>query len=305
MRPLDPVISRRDLERRHAALVDLRRYLALQEREFEQRRAQVQAFAERYQAQFGPLYRELSALEAQLRSATHSLIDTMRRHGIELRLPDPAAQSRAANTQGALLSQMPQLARAARFEGLPAAEPLPTVPVGADINQWAPPTLKMLYRRAAMRMHPDRAGCDAERPEREQRMMAVNAAFAASDRQALEALLLAAGDEPSAVHGGNAQALRNWLASCEDLVQGRLRLVAGYLEAVGNHSLGRLCEQVTQAESRGLDPMGLMAFKLREQIAERRKELYIGQRVKPDSSLAQAFLHQRAQRVGLGLELAH
>jgi hypothetical protein len=302
MRPLDPVISRRDLERRHAALADLRRYLALQEREFEQRRRQVQDFAERYQATFGPLYQELSALETQLRSATHSLIDTMRRHGIELRLPDPAAQPRgAASTQGALLSQMPQLARTARFEGLPVAEPLPPVPVGADITQWAPPTLKMLYRRAAMRLHPDRAGCDAERPEREQRMMAVNAAFAASDRQALEALLLAAGDEPGSVHGGNAQALRNWLASCEDLVQARLRLVASYLEAVSSHSLGRLCEQVTQAESRGLDPMGLMAFKLREQIAERRKELYIGQRVKPDSSLAQAFLHQRAQRAGLGL----
>jgi len=297
MRPLDPVISRRDLERRHAALTDLRRYLALQERDFEHRRRQVQAFAERYQALFGPLYQELSALETQLRTATHTLLDTMRRQGIELRLPDPAEQPRGA-PQGALLSQMPQLARTARFEGLPPAEALPPVPVGADISQWAPPTLKMLYRRAAMRLHPDRASSDAERPGREQSMMAVNAAFAASDRQALEALLLAAGDDPSTVHGGNAQALRNWLASCEDLVQARLRLVATYLEAVTTHSLGRLCEQVTQAESRGLDPMGLMAFKLRDQIAERRKELYIGQRVKPDSSLAQAFLHQRAQRGG-------
>ncbi|XHS79114.1 J domain-containing protein [Burkholderiaceae bacterium UC74_6] len=298
MRPLDPVISRRDLERRHAALTDLRRYLALQEREFEHRRRQVQDFAERYQALFGPLYQELSALDTQLRTATHTLIDTMRRHGIELRLPEPSTQARTASTQGALLSQMPQLARTARFEGLPPAEALPPVPVGADISQWAPPTLKMLYRRAAMRLHPDRAGSDVERPEREQLMMAVNAAFAASDRQALETLLLAAGDEPSTVHGGNAQALRNWLASCEDLVQARLRLVASYLEALSNHSLGRLCEQVTQSESRGLDPMGLMAFKLREQIAERRKELYIGQRVKPDSSLAHAFLHQRAQRGG-------
>jgi hypothetical protein len=301
MRSLEPLISRRDLERRHAALTDLRRYLVLQEREFERKRAQVQEFAERYQALFGPLYMELSTLESQLRTATHTLMDTMRRHGIELRLPRAEPQPAAATAKGgALLTQMPQLAHAARFEGLPPTEPLPPVPVGADIAHWAPPTLKMLYRRAAMRVHPDRAASDAERPHREQRMMVVNAAYAANDRQALEALLLSEGDDPTTVHGGNAHALRNWLAVCEEKVQARLRLVASYLEAVGNHSLGRLCEQVTQAESRGLDPMGLMAFKLREQIVERRKELYIGERIKPDSSLAHAFLHQRAQRVGLG-----
>ena len=295
MHSLDPVISRRELERRHAALVDLRRYLALQEQEFHQQRAQVQAFAERYEALLGPLYQELFALESQLRTATHALIATMRQHGIELRLPEPAPQAQQGNE---LQTQMPGLAQMARLEGLPPAEALPPVPVGADIGQWAPPTLKMLYRRAAMRLHPDRAATDAERPEREQQMMKVNAAFAACDRQSLEALLLAAGEDPSAVHGGNAAALRNWLGHCEALVQSRLRVVASYMDALVSQSMYRLWQTVSQAEDRGIDPMGLMALRLREQLVERRKELYIGQRLKPDSSLARAFLHQRALRAG-------
>ena len=300
MPSLDPVISRRELERRHAALQDLRRYLALQEQEFRTQREQVQAFAERYQALLGPLYEELFALESQLRTATNALITTMREHGIELRLPS-TQQAAPQQGGGELQSQMPGLAQMARLEGLPPAEALPPVPVGADIGQWAPPTLKMLYRRAAMRLHPDRAASDAERPEREQQMMVVNAAFAASDRQTLEALLLAAGEEPSAIHGGNASALRNWLAHCESLVQARLRLVASYREALGGQSMYRLWQTVSQAEDRGIDPMGLMAMRLREQLVERRKELYIGQRLKPDSSLAKAFLHQRAVRAGQGL----
>ncbi|MBV8500690.1 MAG: J domain-containing protein [Paucibacter sp.] len=293
----NPVISRRELERRHAGLLDMRRYLAQQEQEFNARRLAVQAFAERYQAMFGPLYKELGYLDSQLRTTTHALIKTLRLRGIELRLPEPPA----APIGGQLQTQMPQLTQMVRVEGLPSADTLPPVPQGADISQWAPPTLKMLYRRAAMRAHPDRAGADAERDEREQRMMAVNAAFAAHDRQALEAILLEAGEDPAKVTGGNIQALCNWLAHCEERVQARLRLVNSYRSALDGQGMCKLWQSVSQAESRGLDPMSFMAFKLREQIAERRKELYIALRVKPESSLARAFLHQRAARVGASL----
>jgi len=290
-----PLITRRELERRHTALLDLRRYLARQEREFEERREQVQAFTERYRALFGPLYEELGALEMQLRTATHALMATLRSRGIELRLPDAPPKA------GQLQTQMPQLAHLARFEGLPASTPLPPVPVGADISQWAPPTLKLLYRRAAMRLHPDRGGAaltDTERARREQQMMAVNAAYAASDRAGLEAMLLASGEDLGKVAGGNAEALRNWLIHCEERVQARLRVVNGHMSALSEHSMCRLWLTVSQAEARGLDPMALMALKLREQIAERRKEVYISERLKPESSLTRAFLFQRAARAG-------
>jgi len=293
-----PVISRSELERRHAGLLDMRRYLAQQEQEFAARRTAVRAFSERYQALFGPLFLELGTLDSQLRTTTNDLINTLRLRGIELRLPEPAAVPPPA---GQLQAQMPQLAHTARLEGLPPDEPLPIVPQGADIAGWAPPTLKMLYRRAAMRLHPDRAANDADRAEREQQMMAVNAAFAAHDRHALEALLFRVGEDPGKITGGNIQALCNWLAHCEERVQARLRLVNSYMSALSNQSMCKLWHSVSLAESRGLDPLNLMAFGLREQIVERRKELYIAQRVKPESSLARAFLHQRAAQAAQNL----
>ena len=49
------------------------------------------------------------------------------------------------------------------------------------------------------------------------------------------------------------------------------------------------------------DPLAIMANRLRAQITERRQELYIGQRLQPESSMAEAFLRQRQQRLGGGI----
>lgn len=292
MSPHTPAITRHDLERRHAALTDLRRYLVRQEQDFEAQRSRVHAFGERYLTSLDPLYKELSALERQLCRTASQLLDNLRQRGIDPNLPPtpPTAQIQVQGLPPKLLLPL---------SGLPPAAPLPPVPAAADFAQWAPPSLKMLYRRAAMRLHPDRARDDAERQIREQQMMAVNAAYAAGERWRLEAMLLAAGEEPAKVSGGNAEALLNWLAHCEFLVQGRLRLVNEYLQALQAHGMFKLWQSTSQAEARGLDPVQMMALRLRTQIAERRKELYISERIKPESSLARAFLHQRAERVGI------
>jgi hypothetical protein len=289
-------ITRHDLERRHAALGDLRRYLVQQEQEFNERRGQVLAFVDRYLACLGPLYRELGELESQLRLATDQLMALLRHRGIDPGLPE--IEVRGVNLPQVQLQHAAEATHTARLEALPPSVPLPAVPVGADIGQWAPPTLKMLYRRAAMRIHPDRAASETERCLREQQMMEVNAAYAAGERWRLEAMLLAAGEAPAKVSGGNAEALRNWLAHCEQLVQARLRQVNEHMSALNAHAMHKLWRSVADAEARGLDPVSMMAVTLRAQICERRKELYIGQRLKPESSLARAFLHQRAGRLG-------
>ncbi|WP_077032628.1 hypothetical protein [Pelomonas sp. KK5] len=283
-----PLITRHDLERRHAALADMRQYLAGQEQSFEQQRAQVQAFAGRYLSRLGPLYRELGTIEQQLNATTAALIEMLRSHG----LPAPEAQPAPTPNQ-----QLAHALHRANFEPLPPAPALPPVPLGADIAQWAPPSLKALYRRAAMRIHPDRAGrADAaELARREQQMMALNAAHAAGERWRIEAMLLAAGEAPAVVTGGNAEALRNWLAHCEHLVQARLRIVNEALAGLATQAMHRLWRSVSQAEARGQDLLAAKAEQLRLEIDERRKELYIGQRLKPESTLARAFLHRRQQ----------
>ncbi|WP_310385103.1 J domain-containing protein [Roseateles sp.] len=273
-------ISRHGLERRRSQLSDLRRYCADQEQEFEALRARVQGFVSRYVDALGESYLELDALESQLHSATHGLAEALRSSGIDARSP-LAPQATA----------LPVLPR------LPPGTALPAEPQ-SGLVELAPPTLKTLYRRAAMRLHPDFAATEIDRSAREQSMMLVNQAYSASNRAQLEVLLLAAGEDPVRVSGSNADALRNWLDRCERLVQGRLRVVQAHMALLTVHPMHRLWLAIAQAEVKGLDPLSVMANRLRSQIGERRQELYIGQRLLPQSNLAQAFLHRRIERMG-------
>ena len=277
---MNSAITRHELERRRSQLGELQRYLAVQEQAFTEARHTVQAFVDRYAATLGTLYMELDALESQLHSATSYLAEALRRNGIDAASPRPP--------QASALPLLPKL---------PAGAPPPPEPPGGMV-ELAPPPLKTLYRRAAMRFHPDLAPQASQRPAREQQMMVVNEAYAAGNRPQLEALLLADGEDPVKVTGGNADAVRAWLIRAEARVQGRTRVVQAMLVALKIHPMHALCQAISRAEAEGLDPFSVMAKRLRAQIAERRQELYIGQRLDADSGLAQAFLQQRAARMG-------
>jgi hypothetical protein len=240
----------------------------------------VLVFMQRYGERLGALYLEHDAQESQLHTALSYLHEALLRNGIAAKAPQPPQAT-----------ALPLLAQ------LPAAAPLPAEPPGG-LQELAPPSLKQLYRRAAMRLHPDLASSQAERQRREQQMMTVNAAYAASDRPRLEALLLAAGEEPVKITGNNSGAVLEWLRRAELAVQGRLRVVAAHLVALQAHPMHQLCQAIVRAEHNGLDPLGVMANRLQAQIAERRQELYIGQRLQPESGLAEDFLRQRVQRMG-------
>ena len=280
MAMMNSAITRHELERRRSQLRELRRFLALQEQAFNDTRLTVQAFVDRYAATLGPLTMELDALESQLHSATTYLAEALRRNGIAAASPRPP--------KATALPLVPKL---------PAGAPPPPEPPGGMV-ELAPPPLKTLYRRAAMRFHPDLAQQACERPAREQQMMVVNEAYASGNRARLEALLLAAGEDPVKVTGGNADAVRAWLTRAEASVQGRTRVVQAMLASLKIHPMHALGHAISRAEADGLDPFTVMATRLRAQIAERRQELYIGQRLDADSGLAQAFLQQRAARMG-------
>jgi hypothetical protein len=277
---MKPAISQHELMRRRSQMADLQRYVVSQEEAFGQLHGRLSDFIDRYVATLGPLYMELDALESQLHLAMTYLSEAMRSHGVDARAPLP-----------------PRATDLPRLSVLPRAAPLPAEPQGGVIDV-APPTLKQLYRRAAMRLHPDLARGERERRQREDQMMAANEAYAAGDRPRLEALLLAAGEDPLKVTGSNGSAVLEWLRRSELAVQGRLRVVQAHLLALQAHPMHQLWVAVERAELKGLDPLGVMANRLRSQISERRQELYIGQRLQPDSKLALAFLHQRVERMG-------
>ncbi|MBA4217135.1 MAG: hypothetical protein IIA03_04665 [Proteobacteria bacterium] len=277
-------ITRHELTRRREQLQDLQRYLAVLEADHDGARAKLLGFRLRYLEALGPLMRELDDLEAQLHQATTLLAEALTRQGVDAPMP--------ATPRAKAWPEVP---------ALPAAVPLPPEPTG-PLTDLPPPSLKTLYRRAAMRFHPDLAPSGPEREVCEQRMMVVNEAYAQSDRQRLEALLLAAGEAPEKVIGGPADAVRAWLGLCEHLVQGRIRVVQAQMLVLQNLQMHQLRIAIERAEAGGMRPLDIMAARLRAQIAERRQELYIGERVGGDARLAADFLRRRYQRVtGLGL----
>lgn len=277
-------ITRHELTRRREQLQDLRRYLAVLEADHDGARAKLLGFRQRYLETLGPLMRELDELEGQLHQATLLLRATLQREGLDSPPPAP-----------------PQARAWPDVPALPDAVPLPPEPTG-PLTDLPPPSLKTLYRRAAMRFHPDLAPSGPERAVCEQRMMAVNDAYGSGDRKRLESLLLAAGELPEKVLGGPADAVRAWLGLCEHLVQGRIRVVQAQTALLTSLQMHQLRIAVERAEAGGMRPLDIMAARLRAQIAERRRELYIGERVGSDASLAADFLRKRYQRMtGLGL----
>lgn len=272
-------ITRHELTRRREQLQDLQRYLAVLEADHDGIRAKLLSFRLRYLDALGPLMRELDDLEAQLHQATVLLCEALRREGVEVATPAAPGPKPWPDAPA-----------------LPPATPLPPEPTGpmADLP---PPSLKTLYRRAAMRFHPDLAPSGPEREVCEQRMMIVNEAYASGDRGRLESLLLAAGELPEKVIGGPADAVRAWLGLCEHMVQSRIRIVQAQTLVLQNLQMHQLRVAIERAEAGGMKPLDIMAARLRAQIAERRQELYIGERVGGDANLAVDFLRKRSQRL--------
>lgn len=271
-------ITRHELERRKAQLAQLQRELSLEERAYRELRQQMQTFVDRYVQTLGPLYLEHDALESQVHAALMQLAEALRRRGIACWEPRPPRAT-----------PMPVL------QHLPSAAPLPEQPEGG-LDPQTPPTLKQLYRRAAMRLHPDLASDDLQRCERECQMAELNRAYQAGDRPKIEAMLLAAGESPLKVTGSNHLAQMDWLRRAEAMVRGRLRVVQAHLSSLRNHPIHALWLSVSSAEQRGLDPLTVMAKRLQTQIVERRQELYIGQRLQPESDLAHAFVRRGLER---------
>lgn len=271
-------LTRHDLTRRREQLQDLQRYLAVLEADHDGARAKLLGFRQRYLEALGPLMRELDELETQLHQATALLSEALKRQGVD-----------------APVSTSPRAKAWPEVPALPVATPLPPEPTG-PMTDLPPPSLKTLYRRAAMRFHPDLAPAGPDREVCEQRMMVVNDAYASGDRHRLETLLLAAGELPEKVMGGPADAVRAWLGLCEHMVQGRIRVVQAQTALLQTQQMHELRIAVERAEAGGMRPLEIMAARLRAQISERRQELYIGLRLQPDSPMAHDFIRQRSTR---------
>jgi hypothetical protein len=265
---LDPGLWRLEIARRRRQLDELRGFLSALEREFQALSESVLAFWSEYEQRLGPLWSELESLQAEVQRT----LDAM------------------AAAQGGAPVRLPELRTRRSLPTLPAAVAWPEPP--ADETAPAAPSLKHLHRLAAMRLHPDRAPSEAERARREALMRDANLAYANQDRTVLEGLLIAAGESPVRLSGFDVHAQWQWLERCEQLAQGRMRLIRAHLVLLRQHPNTVMAEAVTRGRERGLDALALMELRLKAQVQDLRQQHYIGARLAPDSGLAQAFLAQ-------------
>ncbi len=220
--------EQQELEKKLTELKALEVELCERELELATLRAELVDFERRYVGTLGPLYAELDEIEAQIAEAT-----------ARFKSDDPAAQKVAAEAR----AQADQSARVAKEREHDADRP----------EFHASPTLKKLYRDAAMAMHPDRADNDDDRARRHTFMSRANAAYEAGDEQQLRTILREWHSNPERVQGDGpgAELVRTIrkIARCAD----RLQAIRAEINELQQSDLAALKTKVAEAAKQGRD----------------------------------------------------
>ncbi|MBP6016710.1 MAG: hypothetical protein KA586_08315 [Candidatus Promineofilum sp.] len=130
--------------------------------------------------------------------------------------------------------------------------------------------LKQLYRRLARRFHPDLVLDEADRAYRTDMMMAINAAYAAGDLEALETLA----GEPDTV-SYTPQTLEELAAALQrevDHCRRRLAEIASEMSTLEKHNSARLMKRAETAAAAGRDLLSDLAADLRRRVSEKMVE---------------------------------
>lgn len=130
--------------------------------------------------------------------------------------------------------------------------------------------LKQLYRRLARRFHPDLVLDEADRAYRTDMMMAINAAYAAGDIDALERLA----KEPDTIsyEPRSPQELAGALQREVDRCRRRLAEIAAEMATLHKHDSTRLMRRAEKAAAAGRDLLAELAADLRLRISEKMVE---------------------------------
>jgi hypothetical protein len=210
--------------------------------------AELRSFEHRYVQALGALFAELDRLEADAAKLEASLHPR-----------DAGKQSKASHAE-ARAQESAQAARDAQAPG-----PAPDFTPSED--------LKNLYRKAAMRIHPDLAANPDDRPRRERIMAQVNAAYEAGDEDRLCQILREWESSPDGVTGDGPGADLIRLIRKIARVNERLAAMANELTALRATELAQLKVKVDEAAAKGQDLLADMAKDLNRQIREMKSRL--------------------------------
>lgn len=242
-----------ELER---VLAELRPQLIDAETQLAERLSAISAFEFQVRARLESLNRRLDALQAE--------IDDLRR---ELRryqedLFDFGEPSAARPRETWRFDRESGAAASGEYRYRARVETPRTPLVGEQLA-----ALKQLYRQLARRFHPDLALEGADRAYRTGLMMAINAAYAAGDLDALRRLAAEPDSAPRAPR--TDQELAEALAREVEHCRRRLAEIAGELLTLERHDSARLMKRAERAAAEGRDLLAELAADLRRRISEK------------------------------------
>lgn len=235
-----------------ALLEELRPQLIDAEAKLAEQLAAVSTFEYRLRARLDPLYRRLDALQAEI----DDLRRQMRRYAadwLERNDAESAAETWRFEESAASSGTFRYHAK--------AEVPLPVIEGERLVS------LKRLYRQLAHRFHPDLAYDEVDRAYRTEMMMAINAAYATGNLEALERLA----NEPSGAPRTpqTLEELANALALEVERCCHRLDEIAKELSILGKHQSVLLMEQLERAQAQGRDLLDELEDDLRQRIANK------------------------------------
>lgn len=213
-------------------------------------------FRQRYAQKVGRLYAELDRLDALI--AKHRAESA----------PTPDALKRASEA-------IAQARKSALEAGLPPSDSLEAeLPMLEEVTSKPPSDeLKQLYRRAAMRFHPDRATTDVERERRTILMAQLNVAYTNGDLQAIIDMLEKAGSDPEEITGDDIGSQLIRLIRREAQIRRRLAELESESSALASDEIYALWQTVSAREAAGDDPLGELVAQIEAQLAEKRQLL--------------------------------
>ena len=236
-----------ELARLEAEQTDLEDQVTAAELALETAKTETVRFQYRYYRTVGRLYAELDDLEARISRQLAGLAPQ-----------DEDAQAKADAAQE-------QAKESAEEAGLIESQPVPPPVIT--------PELKLVYRRAAKLMHPDRATTDLERLRRNVLMAQVNHAYEIGDQTTIEKLIVEFGQDPEAITGDDVPA--RIVKAIRRIAQLRRRLDEVQQEMDTQHGteLFQLKETVEEAEAMGGSPLEELAQQLMGQLSEKKIQL--------------------------------
>jgi hypothetical protein len=203
----------------------------------------VRQFEAEYHRRIGPYYLRLDELAAELceRRAAREPFDATLREAAD------SARAQAESTRA----------------GVEAAEreaPPPRVALTEDV--------KKLFRKAAMRLHPDRATDEADRVRRERWMAELNAAYTRGDGDGIEAVLREFEQSPEAVAGDDAPARMERTRRQIATVRRHLARIEAELAEFEADATNRLRLEFERQTAEGSDPYAVLIADIEARIAE-------------------------------------